>query len=92
MDVNAARAVAELKLSMKRIFAESALKVTHAIAITGRRGHYERGGSFTGGFSRITKTSKFSRISRRWSDSPLFSTVWRFSKTSRISKFPRINL
>ena len=39
-----------------------------------KRGHYERG-LFTGGISRI------SRISRKWSDSPLFSTVWRFSRS-----------
>ena len=36
---------------------------------TGRRGHYERG-LFAGGISR---TSKFSKFSRKWSDSPLFS-------------------
>ena len=35
---------------------------------TGKRGHHERG-LFTGGISRI---SKFSRISRKWSDSPSF--------------------
>ena len=39
---------------------------------TGKRGHYERG-LFAGGISRI---SKFFRISRKLSDSPLFSTVW----------------
>ena len=27
----------------------------------------------------------------KWSDSPLFSTVWGFSRTSRISKFSRIS-
>ena len=47
----------------------------------GKRGHHERG-LFTGGISRI------SRISRRWSDSPLCSRVWGFS---RISKFSRIS-
>ena len=52
---------------------------------TGKRGHFERG-LFTGGTSKI---SKFSRVSRKWSDSPLFSTVWRFSKISRISKLFR---
>ena len=57
---------------------------------TGKRGHYERG-LFTGGISRISKISKFSRISRKWSDSPLFSTVWGFSRSSRISKFSRIS-
>ena len=51
----------------------------------GKRGHYERG-LFTGGISRISKISKFSRISRKWSDYPLFSTVWGFSKFSRISR------
>ena len=56
----------------------------------GKRGHYERG-LFTGGISRISKISKFSRISRKWSDSPLFSTVWGSSKISRISKFSRIS-
>ena len=57
---------------------------------TGKRGHYERG-LFAGGISRISKISKFSRISRKWSDSSLFSTVWGFSKISRISKFSRIS-
>ena len=33
----------------------------------------------------------FSRISRKWSDSPLFSTLWGFSRISRISKFSRIS-
>ena len=37
------------------------------------------------------KFSKFSRISRKWSDSSLFSTVWGFSKISIISKFSRIS-
>ena len=46
---------------------------------TGKRGHYERG-LFAGRNSRISKISNFSRISRKWLDSPLFSTVWRFSK------------
>ena len=55
---------------------------------TGKRGHYERG-LFTGGISRISKMSRFSRISRKWLDSPLFSTVWGFSNFSRISKFSR---
>ena len=48
---------------------------------TGKRGHYERG-LFIGGISRISKISIFSRISRKWSDSPFFSTVWRFSTIS----------
>ena len=56
----------------------------------GKRGHYESG-VFTGGISRISKISKFSRISRKWSDSPSFSTVWGFSRNSRISKFSRIS-
>ena len=34
---------------------------------TGKRGHYERG-LFTGEISRKSKISKFSRISRKWSD------------------------
>ena len=51
---------------------------------TGKRGHYERG-LFTGGISKI---SRFSRISRKWSGSPLFSRVWGFS---RIFKFSRIS-
>ena len=37
------------------------------------------------------KSLKFSRISRKWSDSPLFYTVWLFSRISRISKFSRIS-
>ena len=62
----------------------------YVILGAGKRGHYE-GGLFTGGISRISKISKFSRTSRKWSDSPLFSTVWGFSKISRISKFSRIS-
>ena len=42
-------------------------------------------GLFTGGISRI------SRISWKWSDSPWVSTVWWFSKFSRISKFSRLS-
>ena len=60
---------------------------------TGKRGHYERG-LFVRGISRISKISKFSRISRKWLDSPFFSTVWgfsRISRISRISKFSRIS-
>ena len=53
----------------------------------GKRGHYERG-LFNGGISRI---SKFSRTSRKWSDSALFSTLLGFSRISRISKFSRIS-
>ena len=49
---------------------------------TGKRGHYERG-LFTGGISKI------SRISRKLSDSPLFSTVWGFSIISRFSRNSR---
>ena len=56
----------------------------------GKRGHYERG-LFAGEISRISKISKFSRISRRWSESPLFSTVWGFSRISKFSKFSRIS-
>ena len=37
------------------------------------------------------KSLKFSRISRKRSDSPLFSRVWGFSTISRISKFSRIS-
>ena len=32
------------------------------------------------------KFSKFSRISRKWSDSPLFSSVWGLSRISRFSR------
>ena len=46
---------------------------------TGKRGHYERG-LFTGGISRNSKIFKFSRISRKWSDHPLFFTVWGLSR------------
>ena len=44
-----------------------------------------------GGGSWISKISKFSRISRKWSDSPLFSTVWGFSRISGVSRFSRIS-
>ena len=43
-------------------------------------------GLFTGGISRIFSISTFSRISRQWSDSPLFSIVSRISKFSRVSR------
>ena len=36
--------------------------------------------ALTGGISRISKISKFYRISRKWSDSLLLSTVWGFSR------------
>ena len=55
-----------------------------------KRGHYERG-LFTGGISRISKISGFSRISRKWSESPLFSTVWGFSRISRISRISKFS-
>ena len=48
-----------------------------------KKGHYERG-LFTGGISRISKVSKFSR---KWSASPLFSRVRRFSEISGVSTF-----
>ena len=51
---------------------------------TRKRGHYESG-LFTGGISRISTISRFSGISRKWLDSPLFSRVWGFSKISRVS-------
>ena len=44
-----------------------------------------------GGISGISKISRFSRISRKWSDFPVFSTVWGSSRNSRISKFSRIS-
>ena len=52
------------------------------------KGVIKKRGLFAGGISGISKFSKFSRISRKWSDSPLFSTVW---GVSRISKFSRIS-
>ena len=55
---------------------------------TGKRGHYERG-LFAGGISRISITSKFSRISGKQSDSPSFSTVRRFSEKSKFSGISR---
>ena len=55
-------------------------------------------GSLQKGFSRwknlysgISKISKCSRISRQWSDSPLFSALSGLSSISRISKFSRIS-
>ena len=44
------------------------LRFSARILGPGKRGHYERG-LFAGGISRI---SKISGISRKWSDSPLF--------------------
>ena len=56
---------------------------------TGKRGHYERG-LFTGGISRISGISKFSReISTKWSHSSLFSRVWGFSGISKFSRISR---
>ena len=80
---------------------ETLQKITHLVCCcghafstshfrSGKRGHYEKG-LFTGEISRTSKISKLSRISRRWPESPLFSTVWGFSKSSRISKFSRIS-
>ena len=43
------------------------------VAGTGQRGHCERG-LFAGEIFRISKISKFPRISRKWSESPFFST------------------
>ena len=40
-------------------------------------------------FSRVSKISKFSRISRKWSDYPFFSTVWEFSRISTFSRISR---
>ena len=54
---------------------------------TGKGGHYEKG-LFTAGISRI---SRFSRISRKWSESPLFYRVWGLSRISRIPTFSRIS-
>ena len=51
------------------------------------KGSLRKGSFFIGGISRVSKISKFFRISRQWSHSPLFSRVWGFSKISRISKF-----
>ena len=48
---------------------------------TGRRGHYERG-LFNGGISRLSKISRFSRISREWLDTSLFPQHLRFSAGS----------
>ena len=39
----------------------------------------------------MSKVSKLSRISRKWSDYLLFSRLWGFSKISRISNFSRIS-
>ena len=47
------------------------------------KGVITKKGLFTGGISRISKTSKFSRISRKWSTSPLLATVSGFSTISR---------
>ena len=58
-------------------------RVTFFIFRDRKRGQYERG-LFTGGVSQISK------ISKNWSDYPLFSTVWGSSTISRISKFSRI--
>ena len=40
----------------------------------------DTGWRFLGRISEISNISKFSRISRQWPDSPLFSTVWGFSR------------
>ena len=40
----------------------------------GGRGDYKRG-LFTGGISRVSQIAKFSRVSRKWWDSPFFSTL-----------------
>ena len=43
--------------------------------MTGKRGHYERVFSLEESLESL-KFSKFSRISRRWSESLLFCRVW----------------
>ena len=51
------------------------------LALSGpEKGSLRKGSFHSGGISRI---SEFSRISKIWSDSPFFSTVWRFSRISR---------
>ena len=57
----------------------------------GQRGHYKRD-LLTEGISRIPKIStipQFFKISRRWSDSPSYSTLWgsTISRISNISRF-----
>ena len=53
---------------------------------TGKRGHYERG-LFTSEISGISKISKFSR---RWSDSPWFSSLAVLQNSLDISRFFKI--
>ena len=53
-----------------------------------KRGHYCQGVFL---LEEPLESLQSSRISRKWSDSPLFSTVWGFSKISRISKSSRIS-
>ena len=76
--------------SLETICFETPETVSRLFLGTGKRGHYERG-LFAGEISRISKISKFSSISRKWSESPFFSTGWGFSRNSRISKFSRIS-
>ena len=54
-----------------------------------QKGSYYERGPFVGGISRISKISEFSRLSRKWSDSPFFSTVWWFSRISKFSRSSR---
>ena len=62
--------------------------IPHRIFGTGKRGHY-RMGLFTGTIPKISRISQFSRNwTRKWSASPLFSTVLGFSRISTIHSSP----
>ena len=52
---------------------------------SGKGGQYERG-LFTREISRISKICKFSRISKKWSDSSSFCRCLGFSRISRFSR------
>ena len=57
----------------------------------GRKKGPLRKGRFTGESLKSLDSTRFSRISRRWSDSSEFFRVWGFSRISRISKLSRIS-
>ena len=66
------------------------LVVVYAVASCGisfrerTKGSLQKVFFFTGGIPRISQIPMFSRISRKWSDSPLFSTLRWISLISRI--------
>ena len=65
-------------------------QILSGLAREREKGHYKRG-LFTGVTCRISEIARISEISRRRSDSPLFSALWGLSRISRISNISGIS-